>query len=157
MRWHCGSSGQVPRNFDYTCASLSLSTTYLCASANSFSTTNQTCSNTLQSSRFASYQSSAPMSLTSIATFSLNMKQGYNLFTESDLVLNLQLLPGDLIQLAGVSGGGAVGVDMSGDASLSDYLFSSNYVTPINSASNWRFYIRAIVSPNKVIIFTNFY
>lgn len=97
--------------------------------------------------RFASFQTTTPVSLASISTFNLNLIAGYNLITENNLTMNLELLPGDLIQITGLNSA-SIAVDTSGTASLSDYIvLNTSLLTPLNSYKNTRFFIRAIVSP----------
>lgn len=143
----------APRNLDYACKTLSLSSTYDCkTSSASYSVITRTCSNVDVNYRFSSYVSSSPVTLTSIASYSLTLTQGYNMFTDSSLTKNLELLPGDLIMITGL-GGAAIAVDTSGTAPQSDYLLNAGYLSPLDSTKNMRFFVRTIVSPfAKVII-----
>lgn len=155
MRWICPGASNFPRNMDWYCTPLVQSAEYQCASGDTYSTIAETCSSINIANRFVFYQTNS-MLLTSIYSISLNLVQGYNFFTENqDFGLDYLLEPGDLIQISSAAGGARIAVDMSGSAPLSDYRYALNLISPIGP--NWRFYIRAIVSPSKkVIIYGHF-
>jgi hypothetical protein len=155
MRWICPGASDFPRNMDWFCTPLVQSAEYQCVSGDTYSTIAETCSSINIANRFVFYQTNS-MTLTSIYSISLNLGQGYNFFTENqDFGLDYLLKPGDLIQISSAAGGAQIAVDMSGSAPLSDYSYAFNLISPIGP--NWRFYIRAIVSPSKKVIIWAFF
>lgn len=95
-------------------------------------------------SRFETPASFTPQSYP--YTFTLTIQKGYNLFNETVLGSNIQVLNGDLIMIT--PSGGKVAVDTT--SQIADYMISGNTLVKLNP--NWRFYIAVIVSPiNKTV------